>query len=777
MVVEYGIGINMSKIPERNTAFIDYIREDKSKYQTATAAGYYDPDDDFLVGESGGFLMNISFTFANTYLLSEVSKLYSDKTRKYVDYEVDSPEYIQFLLREELRRKSGYTAPCKRLKDGSIVDLRITGEHYNFLNYGRIMMLDDDSVTAGASGDKIKSFPKNIDAQYWYFKIKEFIKNNAFNLVVGKSRRMGASWIEAIDSANTLNLYRERTIIHGAYIDKYITKGDSITNMAKSQLDFYEECTPFHRGAEGVGLLKKDIYELILGYRDAGGNNSGCLSKLLSLSFSDDPSKAVGKDAIKIKFDELNNFPNLDKVMGVTEPTTGTGAYKTGIIIGFGTGGATEGDWIHFERWFYNPDIYNAMPFENVWDKNARHLICGFYKPYWWGLEGEVNEKLFRGLDDEIAIKYKHLLNKKAIDKDGNSDWEIAISISELQRIAKEKNSNVAQFKTYCSQYSNCPAESFSSGASNIFSSVELTDHKDYLKHNTSARFYRDGQLVANRDGSIVFKSNELLKSEGHPIHDFVTKVPFSQNDDNTGCCREFFPPFKDAAGNVYENEVVIVYDPVGVDKKKDEITDKHSLASMEVWLPAGSRAGNVADLLLMSWCGRNDSMEEDDRIILNAALYYGVVKGRVLPETARGTCVANFRKWHKLNLLMTNPTSVLDDAIADKESSDYGMRMGDTLTKLNGIKYSKDLLYMPFSQDDAGKVKYLLHYIYDLPLIEEFTKFNILGNFDRISTFLLYAYARKALSTRNMLDIVTIDNNDIPNDVIDYLRNYYDKL
>ena len=48
--------------------FLEFINEDKSRYKTATEAGYYDPHNNFLIGDSGGFLMNIRpGKFINTH--------------------------------------------------------------------------------------------------------------------------------------------------------------------------------------------------------------------------------------------------------------------------------------------------------------------------------------------------------------------------------------------------------------------------------------------------------------------------------------------------------------------------------------------------------------------------------------------------------------------------------------------------------------------------------------------------------------------------------------
>lgn len=53
--------------------FLEFIQEDKSHYRKASELGFVDPDDLFLVGESGGFLMNIQpgMRFVNTHLFKK----------------------------------------------------------------------------------------------------------------------------------------------------------------------------------------------------------------------------------------------------------------------------------------------------------------------------------------------------------------------------------------------------------------------------------------------------------------------------------------------------------------------------------------------------------------------------------------------------------------------------------------------------------------------------------------------------------------------------------
>ena len=65
--------------------FLKYIKEDKSRYTHAKDAGFIDPDDDFLIGDSGGFLLNINEgdKFINTELLTEPAIIYNNNKAQY----------------------------------------------------------------------------------------------------------------------------------------------------------------------------------------------------------------------------------------------------------------------------------------------------------------------------------------------------------------------------------------------------------------------------------------------------------------------------------------------------------------------------------------------------------------------------------------------------------------------------------------------------------------------------------------------------------------------
>lgn len=729
------------EIKDGGKSFYDYILEDKSKYRKAcdvinprTGQNYIDPDGDFLVGESGGFLFNIDFSFINTAAFSEVSKNYVE-TGKYSTYTYGSTSYERFRVREEYRRKNGLILPAKYV-NGEIKDIRITGEHYNFLNYGRIRRLDKSTIVKGSlSAKKKDGFPRFFDAQYWYYKAKEFARRNGFHMIVAKSRRGGFSYMEGVGSANNVNLNPGIIVIHGAYLKDYLIKGKALSVMAKRQLDFYEKHTPFIRGSVNAkdfssrGLLKSDIEELRVGFKYKDGSEGGYLSSIPVKTFKDNPDAAIGADADEIKLEELSNFPNIMKSLDVTEPTTRTGAFTTGFIVGFGTGGSREGNWIQFEYLFYNPMSYFFMPFENVWDEAARHTVCGFYKPYWWGLEGFNRDGIF------------------AVDDHGNSNYKVAMEISNDERTQKkaEKKTTDEDYRIYCGQYSNCPSESFSAAATNLFTSPELDAQVYKVKHDPDYSYFRDGQVVVSSDGAVDFKTNSILESQGTKIYPYIENTPIKQGDIIGGCLREFYPPFK-KNGKVPDDLYVISYDPVAVDKENKELTIKHSLNAFHVWMLPNNISNSSGYLLVASFAGRRNTREEVDRILLNTSKYYNA---KVLPEVNVGEVISNFKKWGEISRIMRDPTGIIYKSEI-KMNAPRGVTIANGPRADDALVYLKDLLYTPLSVDDNGRTVYVLHYIKDLPTLLELQKFNSDGNFDRVSSLRIIALIMKARAVKN---------------------------
>jgi hypothetical protein len=734
--------------------FLEYIEEpDKEKkYKKASDCGWYDPHNNFLIGDSGGFLLNIRpGKFVNTELFNEAARTYQ-ATGKYTQFKVDSIPHRQFRRRECDRRRNGFSAPCWQNPDGSIEDVWITGGHYNFLNYTRMERTDESSVIVtehGATAKKIYSFPSFIDAQFWTWQIIEFCRRNGLHLIIDKTRRGGFSYIMAADSSNEVNLSKHKVVIHVAADNKYLIKQGGLSDFAVNNLKFFEEKTPFKRG-----IYSPTTDSFKLGYRMKNGveADDSWSSSLLSVSANNNPDCAIGKDAVTIKVEELSTMQNFDEFMNVTEPTMTVGTRTTGTLMAWGT--ATAANMQIFEQNFYNPRAFRFMAFENVWDNDARNEVCGFFKSYAWGLEGEID-------------------GVKGFDEDGNSNLRIGLQLAARERIEKKKTAKTfAEYLNYLGQRALFPAESFSSASENIFSSEALNKFEDKLRVDNSYKFYTDGELFEDGTKKIYFKSNARIRIENPDMktYDYIQGVPRRGNEDPHGCIRVWFAPeYEETYINdrlvrsILPGTYVAVYDPVGIDKDKKEITDRHSHNSIFVIEMPRERNG-FKPKLCAAYYGRTERLEEADEKFYRLCKWYNCI-GTGLVEINRGETVSNFRKWKATKYLGYEPLYVWDSAVKEKVSTSYGYNIGSGPKKLDGLRLLKEFLYEVIGKNEFGEDIYVFERFLDYQTILELKKFNAEGNFDRISSLILLGIYWKSIDIKGKRELasrkkVTEDND-----------------
>lgn len=734
--------------------FLEYIEEpDKEKkYKKASDCGWYDPHNNFLIGDSGGFLLNIRpGKFVNTELFNEAARTYQ-ATGKYTQFKVDSIPHRQFRRRECDRRRNGFSAPCWQNPDGSIEDVWITGGHYNFLNYTRMERTDESSVIVtehGATAKKIYSFPSFIDAQFWTWQIIEFCRRNGLHLIIDKTRRGGFSYIMAADSSNEVNLSKHKVVIHVAADNKYLIKQGGLSDFAVNNLKFFEEKTPFKRG-----IYSPITDSFKLGYRMKNGveADDSWSSSLLSVSANNNPDCAIGKDAVTIKVEELSTMQNFDEFMNVTEPTMTVGTRTTGTLMAWGT--ATAANMQIFEQNFYNPRAFRFMAFENVWDNDARNEVCGFFKSYAWGLEGEID-------------------GVKGFDEDGNSNLRIGLQLAARERIEKKKTAKTfAEYLNYLGQRALFPAESFSSANENIFSSEALNKFEDKLRVDNSYKFYTDGELFEDGTKKIYFKSNARIRIENPDMktYDYIQGVPRRGNEDPHGCIRVWFAPEYEEIyigdrliRSILSGTYVAVYDPVGIDKDKKEITDRHSHNSIFVIEMPRERNG-FKPKLCAAYYGRTERLEEADEKFYRLCKWYNCI-GTGLVEINRGETVSNFRKWKATKYLGYEPLYVWDSAVKEKVSTSYGYNIGSGPKKLDGLRLLKEFLYEVIGKNEFGEDIYVFERFLDYQTILELKKFNTEGNFDRISSLILLGIYWKSIDIKGKRELasrkkVTEDND-----------------
>lgn len=745
--------------------FIDYLCEDKSKYPKAsegisyiTNKPLYDPDNDFLIGNSGGILMNIDFIVINIERLSKAADTF-DEYGTYCDYDPSTLAYESFWQRETSRRKKGvfikaklYYKDIPKFFDANTTDeeresllqpLRITGAHYTYLNYGRIERTPNDKERArlkreGAEHvETVMGFPRYWDGDYWNFKIDEFIANNKFHLTKAKARRKGFSYKRGSQAANTINLFPNVTVTLAADQLAYLTDKGATTFMAKKCLDHFEEHTFWKRG-----YISEVIDDILMGYRVStkGLKNFGWLSNLYSVAIGKNESAAVGKKAIEIDFEEAGKCPNLQKALDVTLSNTESGAISVGTIRVYGTGGTKGANWAAFSKAFYNPKMNKMLCMENVWDINKRHEVCGFFFPQVWDCEPYVergNSVIFTAYAWDKQDKENHF---------HNNDSETHI--------------------IYKAQRANTPAEAFINTTENMFASPELNLHVSDLINDNATRFFQDGWIVVNDLGNSnkaeFIPKAECIKRDifgKGRFHEFVNQVPHGSRDDTHGCVRMYYRPFL-VNGEVPKDLYFVSVDAYKVDKAQKDVTDKHSLYSAQVWMRSNTITPYPNQkLLVCEYIGRLDTMEQNDIVTMGMCLMYNA---ECCPEAGTGETVSNFIKYKLRRYLMLDPTNANTRKLTNPNNNDYGIVIGDGDKKYNGLRMLKEFIYEPLSYTADGKPIRRLKSISSVRLLLECQRFTAEGNFDHISAAIvaMYVFLADSLNTKRLVE-GNIENND----------------
>lgn len=709
--------------------FIDYILEDKESYKPLsssicrfTGKPWIDRDNDFLIGESGGVLMKIDFVFVGTEIFSRVADFY-EKHGCYCLEPDDSPNAVKFWQREMDRRVKGVQAYCKLyIKDIPaylaaksdaerkvlLHKVRITGDHYNYLNYGRIERAPNEKERKQLDKEgrfkvnTVEGFPRFWDGDYWNFKIDELIANNSCNLCKAKARRKGFSYKRGSQAANTINANKNVTVTLAADQMDYLTEKGATSYMVKVNLDWYEDKTYWRRGYLSENFDKG----IELGYKKSkeGQKAFGFRSKLLSVAIGKNESAAVGKKAIETDFEEAGKCPNLQKALDVMMSNSESGAMRIGTIRVYGTGGTKGANWEAFSNCFYNPGKNDMLPMENIWDANSRHAVCGFFFPQIWDYEPFI--------------------------EDGNSLLFASWKDDYDKKRGAEKEKDTGEYNIYVGQRANSPNEAFTNTQENIFHSPELTNHINAIKYDKSNHFYEDGWYILD-DGRVRFiTKQECIKRTifgSDRFHEYITDVPHNSKTDVHGCIREFYSPIPND-GSLY----FISYDPYRVDKNKEEVSTKNSLASFQVWMRTNSKTPYMGKRLVASYCGRLDTMEAVDKLVLYACLRWNC---KVLYEAGTGELVTNFKKWGYRDKLLKDPSSYINRSVDGPRITGYGIVISDGDIKLEGMRMVRDFLYEIVGKTSDDTPIYRFNQIYDISFLLELDRFIFGRNADRLSS------------------------------------------
>ncbi len=668
--------------------------------------------------------------------------LHFEKHGKFCPYDpkYDKYAYATYWDTVEYRRRYGMTAYAGIDADGKPRLVHIPGNLYGFLNFAPIQRIvstsDDgedkfvDTDTTELSLMKLDSlvkglqipirktakkdvfFPSFFDGQYHLIVAKNFARLIGKNFFFVKARRKGGSYFNGWDAINNIDLTPNIACILAASDKKYLTHGKGLMKMAYTYSDFLNATTDFRKGR-----LVSNKEHLKFGYIKQGTTEEcGYKSELLAVSSKNNPDVTVGKDVYEIDFEELGKYPNFLESYGVTTSTAEAGAYKTGMLCGWGTGGTDDANWADFEKVAYSPSIVDSLVCEDIWSPEPKRGGVIYCYPHVQSLEG-------------------------AMDYNGNTNFELAWHIYEEERKIEEHNTktDIRQYERWISQRANNHDQAFTRYSANLFPITKI--RAQIRRINTEPEVnagIRHGWLF-EENNRVVFKSNFELQHQNMEFHTPILMYPPAHGSDLHGCYTEYYTPMINPNTlQVPDDLVVLIQDPYAHDKDKSRIGKRDSLgATYAVQMPSSFGEFRGARIVA-SYVGRPPLV----------STYNSQVKLMMKRWNAKllfENMIGDTKTFMQLNGMY----HMLIDELTMQFAPDLGGTLGrhkgvhiDVPRFNKGIAWLKELLEeIQHTNILTGDQYDFLYYIKDLGLLSELSKFDGERNFDRISAMVLFTF------------------------------------
>ena len=602
----------------------------------------------------------------------------------YCQYPEGTSEYFKYWDEQMDRCKYGYTAD-----DGDF----ISGYNYFYLNFCPIQRIIYTTINNPDGSTKIKKtrdlqFPDFYDYDYYFFQAVEDAEGEGKHLCALKSRRKGYSYKNAAMACRNYYLFAgSKTYIYASN-KQYLTE-DGILTKAWDYMDFIDKNTAWGKKRsvntqmrKRAGFFTKDEYgnEIELGFK----------SEIIGVTLKDNPDVVRGKAGKLIIFEEAGSFSELGAAWQIARPSVEQDGMAFGTMIAFGTGGDEDSHFETLKDMFYNPDGYNCIGFDNIWDETPSDKKCGFFIPQYTNMD-------FR---DDAG-------NRIYMDNDGNTLRRKSVEyiLAERRKVIENATNSVAVDR-YVAEHCITPQEACLEFGGNIFPKKELQEQLAKIRINKSlSNMKQVGDLVWETDGSLKW----VIKKHGD-----ITHYPLKKDDDPTGSIVIWEHPMKDAPIGLYI---------LGVDPYDHDQSGTNSLGSTFVY-KRFQDFENYYDIIVAEYTGRPSTAEEYYENLRKLAVYYN---GRIMYENERKGLFPYFTAKHCDYLLADQPDIISDIVGNTKVQRKKGCHMNKQI-KQWGEGLIKDWL-----NEEQAPGKKNLHNILSEPLLEELISYNDTGNFDRV--------------------------------------------
>ena len=608
-------------------------------------------------------------------------------------------DYIKFWEQETNRCLNGYVAP-----DGDT----ITGYHYFYLNYSPIMKLDQVEYTDKFGNkrtrrERILGFPRFWDYDYYYFNAIEEAELQGKHMATLKCRQHGYSFKGASMLVRNYELIKGSKNFAVASEQKFLV-GDGLLTKAWQIMDFVDKHTAWSKQR-----LTSTRMERVSGYKvtDEFGKQTeqGYQSSITGITLKNDPERLRGTRGKLVLFEEGGKFPNLETAWRVEQPAVETDDGEAfGLMCLFGTGGTEGGSFDGLKNIFYNPEAFNVLSFDNIWDDGRDNTKCGFFVPSWSNMEG----------NDENG-------NPKYMDKDGNSLKELAMEELIKQRnIVKDGGASQSSIDRFISERPLKPQEAVLELGKNIFPRKLLMDQLTKIRTNKKIQSMKH-IVDLSWDGSGGVKATEKKSGD-------ITTYHLKKDDKPEGSIVIWEYPINDPPFGLYIG---------GCDPYDHDESFTNSLGSTFIFKRV--RAGEAwNDVIVAEYTGRPATAEEYYENVRKLLIFYNA---RLLFENERKGIYPYFTNKHCDYLLADQPDKVISEIFKD---SKVQRRKGCHMT--NSIRAYGEGLILEWLMDEYEEGHPNIERIYSEALLEELIENDGVRNVDRVIALCMVMLYREEL-------------------------------
>ena len=609
--------------------------------------------------------------------------IHFEQTGQYCNYAINTTEYFQYWDEQKKRCLDGYTN-----ENGDY----ISGYNYFYINFCPIQRIVYEVINGKVKKTRRLEFPDFYDYDAYFFQAENDAEEEGKHLCVLKSRRKGYSYKAGSMACRNYYLIPDsKTYIYAS--DKQYLTEDGILTKAWDYMDFIDKNTAWgKKRSVNTTLRKRAGFQT----KDEYGNviELGYKSEIIGVSLKDNPDKVRGKAGKLIIFEEAGSFAELGAAWQIARPSVEQDGIAFGTMLAFGTGGDEDSHFQTLKDMFYNPDGYNCMEFDNIWDESATGTKCGFFIPQYTNLDIR---------DSEGKRLY--------MDKDGNTlhKQSIEFILAERRKVIQAATNTVAVDR-YVAEHCITPQEACLEFGGNIFPKKELQEQLARIRTKKELQNYKQvGDLIYTGDGQLRW----IMKKTGD-----ITHYPLKKDDDPTGSIVIWEHPMKDAPYGMYV---------AGIDSYDYDQSGTNSLGSCFIYKRFQSLE-SYSDIIVAEYTGRPNTAEEFYENVRKLLIYYNAT---AMYENQNKGLFVYFSHKHCEYLLADQP-EIINDVVGNSTvQRKKGCHMNKQI-KAWGEGLIKDWL----NDTNIDGTKNLYHILSE-PLLEELISYNDIGNFDRVMSYM----------------------------------------